>query len=252
MSEKKDNGVIPKVFKILSAFIDESDQWGVRDLASHLDLPISTLHRFLKSLQDQGMLEYNPDTRKYQIGMELYRIGSVLSTKFDFKKIAQPFLKSFVNKFDETICLVLYHKKYKKVMFLDQVVGSSPFQYVINIGDLQPVPYGSSGKSIMAYLDREEVEQILNLESFDTHQKNKIIKELKEIREEGAAFSFGERVEGARGIAAPIFDSSKSPIGSVIFASPIKDLDEKYEKELSQEIQDIALKISKQLGYAEE
>ncbi|MFD1037327.1 IclR family transcriptional regulator [Virgibacillus byunsanensis] len=249
MNSSNRNSVIEKAFTILFVFIDEQDEWGVRDLAKRLEYPTSTLHRMLRSLQDLGLLEYNSTTRKYEMGVELLRIGSVLSSKLDIKKLARPFLEQFVDEYKETICLVLYHRKTKKLMFVDQIIGPAPFQYVINLGELQPVPYGSSGKSILAFLESEEVEHILRIEDFSDDQKNNIRKELQTIRNNGVALSEGERVKGARGIAAPLFDSSGFPIGSVIFAAPIIQLEKDYETLLSLAIKEISTSISQKLGY---
>lgn len=247
-SEKKPN-VINKTFKVINAFVDGNSQWGVRDLAKYLCFPTSTLHRFLLQLQEEGILEFNETTNKYQIGMEMIRISSVIASKIDIKMIARPILEKLVERHEETICLIAYYKKRRKIVFIDKISGPDPLQYVINIGEPQQVPYGSSGKSILAFLEQEEIDEIIEQEQFSESKRIMLNQELKEIREKGFVTSVGDRIKGSKGIGVPIFNSFGYPIGSIVYTIPITRFNSSKEEEMIQDLKDAAAQISSIFGY---
>jgi DNA-binding IclR family transcriptional regulator len=241
--------VINKSINILRAFVDVSPEWGVRDLAKYLKLPPSTLHRFLLQLQEEEILEFNPSTYKYVIGMELIRFSSAISSKIDIKTVSRPILQKLVDKHNHTMCLILYLKKEQKIMFLDKISGENPIQYVIDIGVPHAVPYGSSGKSILAFLKQEEIDQIIEKENFSTNEVEKLTLELNMIRANGYVTSKGDRIKGSNGIGAPIFDSSGSPIGSIVYSIPITQFNKSEERALANDLVVAANYISRILGY---
>jgi DNA-binding IclR family transcriptional regulator len=228
--------------------VDEQREWGVRDLAKHLDLPVSTLHRLLYQLQDEGIIKYNEQLNKYGIGIELIRISAIVSNETDIKKITKPFLQKLVSKYNETFCLVLYDKKRRRIIWADKINGPQPLQYVINIGELQPVPYGSSGKSIMAFLDESDIQKICEEEHFSADQVQELLKQLEQIRKNGVASTRNERLAGSKGIASPILDYEGRPLGSLVFTVPISRFNPELEDEISADIKKAAMEISRILG----
>lgn len=247
--EKAGSGVVKKVFEVIKAFVDEKQEWGVRDLSRHLGMPKSTMHRLLTQLQDEGVLEFNHATGKYRIGVEMVRISSVVASNIDLIKIARPFMRKLVEKYNETICLVMYHKQTKKIAFVEKMQGSQPLQYVIHLGELQPIPYGSTGKSILAFLNPEEIEQILSDEGFAGEKLEEVRRELMTIRKNGYAITQNQRIEGARGIGAPIFNAAGEPLASLVYTVPIARFREEQKDDIVADITAAAGQISNILGY---
>src|SRR3954451_20670027 len=65
---------VTKVCRILGEF-KHRPSLGVTDLARRLDLLPSDIHRILASLQIYGYVEQNPETKRYQLGTGLLRLG---------------------------------------------------------------------------------------------------------------------------------------------------------------------------------
>ena len=241
-------GVIEKTLTIIKAFVDIQPEWGVRELAKELDFPVSTLHRFLLSLQEEGILESNSSTGKYSVGFEMIRISSVITANVDILKTIKPFMRKLVDQHNETICLVLYNNKLRKIAFVDKVTGLNPLQYVVNLGEFQSVPYGASGKSIFAFLDYTEREAIYQQEGFSEEQQLEVEKELITIRLKGYASTHDQRITGAKGIAAPIINSTNQAIGSLVFTVPKNRFEILKEQEIVHDLLESARQISRILG----
>ncbi len=49
------SGAVRRTVKVLEAFTSK-DKWGVRELAAHLDIPKSGLHRILQDMAVEGLV----------------------------------------------------------------------------------------------------------------------------------------------------------------------------------------------------
>jgi len=246
--KKNRSGVISKATRIIQAFVDDNHEWGVRDLAKYLSMPVATVHRLIYQLQDENIISFDEQKNKYTIGTELIRLSTRVSNQTDIKKVTAPYLYKLVEKHKETVCLVLYIKEKQKMIWFDKVNGPEPLQYIISMGELQPLPYGSSVKSIMAYLDEAEVIEICKKENFSDNDIEKIKKELSQIQEERVFTTRSERLEGSRGIASAIIGADQRPVGSIVFTAPISRVEDKDIEAIKKDIKEAAEEVSTILG----
>ena len=248
--EGSNSNVISKTLDVLRAFTDKQMEWGVNELARYLEVPVSSLHRILKILKGENILEISSVTGKYKIGSEMIRMSSIISSKVDIKNVARPFMKNLSDKLNESVYLSLYHPQQKKLSFVDSFHSSNnALQYVLEIGVLHPLYLASSGKAILAFLDQGEIDMVFKESGIDKEEQLKIRKELEVIREQGFAFTMNERRIGAFGAGAPIFDSSQKVIGSLICVIPIKNFVESKVTFITDQIKTEAKNISYSIGY---
>jgi DNA-binding IclR family transcriptional regulator len=107
----------------------------------------------------------------------------------------------------------------------------------------------------LAYLPEERQEKILAtvpLHPFTRHtitDQAVLRDELGKIRSHGYAFSHGEWIQDASGVAAPIYGPDRVVMGALTISGPsqrfTRDVIDKYGREAI----DAALEISRQLGY---
>ncbi len=243
------SNVISKTFAILRAFADEKPAWGVNELARYLDIPASSLHRNLKILRQESILEISSQTGKYKIGPEFLRIASIVSSQVEIKNIAKPFLEDISSTFNESVYLGIYHPQHKKISFVEGIHSHNPLQYVLRVGVLQPIHVAASGKTVLAFLENEEIQSIFENENVSLEEQNRIQKDIQMVREQGFLVTLGERLVEASGTAAPIFDSTQKVIGCVTCVIPLNHYNESPKEELAKRIVDGAKRISRILGY---
>jgi len=250
MSGKKRSNVISKSLLVLRSFTDVKKEWGVNELARYLDMPVSSLHRILTILKDEGILAFSTNTQKYNIGLEMIRLSSIVFSDLDIKNIAKPFMESLSETLNESIYLSLYHPDLKQMSFIESVHSSNnAFQYVLEIGVLHSIHIASSGKSILSFFRDEEIESIVEKQNMDVKDRQNLINELEEIRKNGYSFTFNERGIGAFGASAPIFDASQNVVGSLICVLPIKQFEKSKAPVICKELKRKAKEISYSLGY---
>ncbi|MBM7573038.1 IclR family transcriptional regulator [Aquibacillus albus] len=240
--------VIEKTLTVLKAFTEIQPLWGVNELSRNLNLPASTLHRILKILREDGILEVT-DTGKYKLGPEMFRLSSIVYSQIDIKNLAKPHLELLSTDVDESVYLAQYFPQHKRLSFIYGSQSKHALQYVLELGILQPIHIAASGKAILAFLDNSEIESVFDHEGLTEDQRIETLKELTEIKEQGYAMTRSERLKSALGFGAPIFDATQKVVGSIICAIPIHHYEEKNKDLIVEKIIESAKNISHTLGY---
>jgi IclR family transcriptional regulator, KDG regulon repressor len=74
--------------------------------------------------------------------------------------------------------------------------------------------------------------------------------ELQRVREQGCAVSFGEWIDDAAGVAAPVMNQAGEAIAALTISGPIQRFNEENVAIYCQEVKRFAARISQGLGYA--
>src|SRR5262249_3131311 len=103
--------------------------------------------------------------------------------------------------------------------------GNHSIRYVTPTGVRVPLHAGASGKVILAYLARAEIDDYIarGLPAFTERtisSPRSLRADLAKIRERGYAISVGEVTVDAAGVAAPIVDYRGAPVASVAVTAP--------------------------------
>ena len=209
--------------KLLEALAEENSGLSVLEIARKLSFSKSTTHRTLQILEQEGFAEQDPTDQRYRRGPRMFNLAFNLSASFDLRNLAHPILKRIVEQVNETVYLCVYSQKL--LVFLDQVQCSHPVQYINPIGRRQGMHAGAAGKVILAHLPQGIANQILSgrLPRFTPTtitDPRHLRKELKQIKEQGYAISFGEFAAGGVGMAAVILDSRSVAVGCINMVIP--------------------------------
>lgn len=246
---------IGKTFQLLSLMLEGKDgSWGVRELARASGLPPTTVHRLLASLENEGLVSREPESEGYRIGLEFYRLAWRAEAQFPIRDVAIPFMRSVVADCSETVFLGLYDPTRLEMMFVAVAESSHPLRYFIPLNQWIPVYTSASGMAIMAFLPRQEREQIVKhtqlapLTEYTITDPILLEKELVRIRATGYACTHSQRTVGAVGVATPIWGHNNRVIGDLVITIPEQRFDASQEPELAKLLIHYSKCISEHLG----
>jgi DNA-binding IclR family transcriptional regulator len=249
-------GTVARVVQLLACLAEADGPVSIKFLCQTLKLPASTVHRLLGLLADEGMVERNADRPIYAPGLELVRIASLLASKVHVLDIAKPFMRAVVRDCDETCCLLQYLPDRRKVMALHAEFSSHPLRYRIDLYQPHSLLWGATGRAVLAFLPPDEIEAAIRdgdsspATGEPPSARETILADLAEIRSRGYAITHGQKIEGAVGIGAPIFNSERRAIGSLCMTIPETRFNKKTQTRLSQILMSRAGELSRALGYA--
>lgn len=250
-------GTVERTLELIQLFAGARTEWTLGELAGAANLPPSTAHRLLKLLQNQGFVENNPQTRRYRPGVELYRIGAVLASRMPIIALAMPILQDIVGQSDETALLSLYYSRQQQKAFVAQVESTRSMRYVIELNVRRPLLWGASAHAILAYLDPATITQVLarrdpSPASGELPNRNELMRELARIRDEGYAWSAGEGVATALGLALPVFGAGGAVVGSLSVTYPDFRMDDALNRQLLGLLRRGAEQLSTAIGWTDE
>lgn len=172
----------------------------------------------------EGLLIRNEHDKKYELGLEFVVFSEIVRENSNLLLAAEPVMQKFNDKTTESITLnIIENHQRKCISSLDSKHELTTLSYV---GHQSPLYAGASAKVLLAYFPEEKLVNYLKqvdiqeLTDSTITDLEQLRNELRKIRENGYAFSQGERVKGAVSISAPIFDSLSNVIALISVTIP--------------------------------
>lgn len=243
---------INRLVRVLDSFTPDRPTWSLAELSAHLNVPKSTLHRFLLGLDTFGILRRDAEDRRWRLGYRLFVWGNLAADSTDLRDVAHPVLRELMAATGESAILTVYQDG--EVLCLDKVETTQPVRMTMTIGSRRPAHAGSSSKVLMAYLPRVEVEAIIRHHGLPKLCTNTItdpaalMAELDRIRAQGYARSLEETDLSAWGVAAPVFGWKEGQVVAAVgIAGPTSRYDEQRIEEYLRLCRRAADQISQRL-----
>jgi IclR family acetate operon transcriptional repressor len=254
--EGQDRNPLGKALKVLRHLLESGNgYYGVRDLARSLNLPTTTVHRALAALEAEGLVQREPETGRYQLGLEFYRLAWRAQAQYPVRDIAMRYLPEIVSKTGETGFLGLYDSQRMEMFFAAGIDSDNPVRYVVPLHQWFPVYASASGLAVMAFLPEEERQRIVKRTKLAPLTANTVTDagvleaELAEIRAQGYACTHGRRITGASSVAVPIFLPGRIVTGDLVLTIPEQRFEPAHEASLARLLQKYAKGISEQIGH---
>jgi len=224
---------------VLLRLIAQAREEGMRlsELVDTTGLTKPTVHRLLKSLATEGLLDQDDSTGKWHLGPEMYVMGSASTTRFPIEEFAQPSLARLASATGESAFLSM-RRGYETICLLREE-GSFPIRsFVLMAGTRFPLGVGSAGLAILSHLDESDREDALAHLDLSTGEWGAgqslpaIRKTIADARINGWVVNPGRIVEGSWGMAAAIFDRSNRPM----WALTITGIESRFQPERQKEL----------------
>ena len=218
-----DSGTVNRVLRLLGCFA-EQERWGLNDLARALSLPKATAHRLLGLCKPLNFVMQDDDGM-YQPGLALYRLAGKLASEMPLNQLAEPILRDVRDRTDETVILALLDRSELQVYFSLSASPAHPLRYTIQHNRLQPLSWGATARSLLAFLSPQEIDEVIRRAEPSplTGQPlcaDELRAALAQIRQQGYAASHAERAPEAHGIAVPFFDRQGQVRGNLTLTVP--------------------------------
>ena len=213
----------------LLALLSERRELRVTDVANELNVAVSTAHRLLSELRQQGFARQLPQSRHYVAGPTLLRLATEVGPARPLDEVARSHLEKLCEKAGETVNMQVLTGR--EVLFLDSVEVDLPLRVVRRAGTRSPAYASAGGKVLLAALPPERVNAILPrlLAARTTRTittRDELAESIVVIRAQGYATNWGENDDGVNAIAVPVVDVAGRTLAAVSVAAPAVRLPE--------------------------
>jgi DNA-binding IclR family transcriptional regulator len=200
------------------------------DLIEETGLNKSTCWSLLRTLDRERLVEHDPDTRTYRLGIGLVELGATASEQLTYLGVVKRYLAELLEEMNVTF--VIYRRlDQRRVSLVDKLERLHRVRITVPVGTEIPIQGGSFGRCFLAYEQPEVVDAVLaeGLQPFTPHSVTDVDEfraELDQVRERGWAVDHEGFALGISTIAAPVFAVSGKlllVVGGVAITSLLDD-----------------------------
>lgn len=147
------------IAKVLAAEANNSGL-SISELTTKCDLPLSTLHRILKAMIQQGMIEQDEQTKHYYLGTIWMELGLQVYDTMDYISKIRPELERLARRVEESVYL-------SKPAGLDTIIieridsAANPIRIYDQLGIRIPMHIGAANKAILAAMSSAQSKEII-------------------------------------------------------------------------------------------
>jgi len=212
---------VDRAVEILRCF-GPGDKLGVTEIGRRVGLHKSTVFGLINTLVSNGLLEKAPESDKYQLGIELFRLGS--NVQSGIREIGAPHVRQLMEATGETVNLVFPDGR--DVIYVDKRESPHSMRICTSIGLRVPMYCTAVGKVVLAFMDAERQDALIDGLELTPRTGNTIKtreelrEQLKKIRAAGFAIDNEELEYGLVCVAVPILNRTGEPVAALSVSGP--------------------------------
>jgi DNA-binding IclR family transcriptional regulator len=248
-------GVIQSVQRaaaILRALGSGSPSLGVTELAERLGLAKPTVHGLLRTLEQTGLVSQDVTTGKYFLGPGVLQLGNAYLAGSELRARSMMRAAALARQVNEVVWVAVLTGE--QVMVIHHEFRPDDEVQILEVGATIPWHACALGHAIVAHLDDADVDRLLReprraLTGRTRTSPEALRKALAAVRDKGVAVENQEANVGDAGLAAPLFDHSGGPVGSLGVVGPADRLLARgCRTTLTRAVVEVARGVSRDLG----
>lgn len=209
---------VTRAVGILRKLGNSTEPMGVNQIARDLSLIPSTCLHILRVLADEGLVAFDPISKRYSIDIGILPIARNAIRKNNFVNVIEQRLTELSVKYEITgIATQFSEPNHMIVVAISQ--ATSPFRLQVDLGNRFPTLISATGRCFAAFS---------NIGNADLKKHFKGLKwdhppsfeqwktEIEETKENGFALDKGNYISGVSIIAVPFFNQSNQITRSIV------------------------------------
>jgi IclR family transcriptional regulator, KDG regulon repressor len=246
-------GSVHNAARLLKSFSSLERELGVTELAQRLGLGKSTVHRLLATLAEEQLIEQDPVSGRYRLGLAVHELGAAASTATDLHAAVLAPMSVLRSRTGETVQIAVLDGR--EVVYVERLESPNTLRLFIEVGRRNDAHSTGTGKCLLAYLDDASLDRLLTgweltaKTDWTITDQRALRDELAQIRRKGYATNLHESEAGVVSVAAPIRDARNRVIASMSVAGPAVRMEPVLERTAQAVIEACAV-ASRRLGWA--
>lgn len=233
LSSEKCQGMLGRVQTLVRAFgvldeIAKAEAMSLTEIAQLVNLPRSTTHRLLSTMQALRYVEFDRNTNRWRIGIQALAVGGAFAQARDFGQLGRSIMRSLFDQVHH--CVNIAVPENFSVCYVGQVGTTGFRQASAKPGAVLPLHTTASGKALMAHWPQSEFDRYLAGTSLARRTSRTLVDpaalrdELQLVRRRGYATDDEEHEDGLRCVAAVVQDQYGVPKASLSVSDRISEL----------------------------
>jgi DNA-binding IclR family transcriptional regulator len=202
---------VPRLFAVIRALATVQAEGGrVTQIARSVGLTQATTHRLLQSLAAEGIVEQDPLTKLYRLGIEFFALAAQAGNPGNLRTLCRPALLRLCASLGDSIFLLA--RSGFDAVCLDRSEGPFPIRsFTGDVGGRVALGVGQGALAILAFLPEVEREEVIRfnlsrVREYGVYDEVYLRTEIDRVRQSGFASRSTGLLDGMAGVAVPILD----------------------------------------------
>jgi IclR family transcriptional regulator, acetate operon repressor len=251
--EARTASVVSNAISVLRCFSVREPLMGVTEIAARVGLHKSTVSRILATLEQENLVERDPQTRRFRLGLGLITMTGPLLADLDERRVAYPVLQELTEQTGETSALMVWNGS--ETVCLEQIPSPQQIKHTTPLGTRFDTALSSSVQIFLAAQPPERVRALLlsgRINHFTATETGITTYQqlLREVSSDGVAVNYGKTSVDEVGVSTPVFDHRDELVAAVMIAAPRYRVTEERLTHLVAACKAASARVSQRLGRA--
>ena len=221
------------------------------DLASRTGLQRPTVHRMLKCLTLENMVQQDPDSHRYYLGPMVFELGLTAAPRFNLREICHPSMNRIAEATGDTVFLT--QRSGLDSVCVDRQEGTFPIKtFTLEIGMRRPLGVGTGSLAILSALSDEEVRHVVNANAPRLPEygltPSSLLAQVKRAQKLGYAVREMPSLAGVRSIGHALHNQSGVAFAALSVSAISSRMSEKRVVELAAMLKNETRLVEKQVA----
>jgi DNA-binding IclR family transcriptional regulator len=235
MNATDSGSAVSRALAIIESISAANKPLSIADLTEQLELPKATVHRVVMSLWHQGILQREPDSKRFATGQRLTHLAIDALRISAQRAVRHAILQGLVDHIRETCNFNMMDQN--EIVYIDRVEADWPLRVHFQPGSRVPLHCTATGKLFLSQLPPARRRRLITTLNLKAHTPNTFIDpehleaELLRIRAQKIGTDNEEFLAGLVAVAVPIHDRHNRICAALAVHGPIGRLS--FEQALS-------------------
>jgi DNA-binding IclR family transcriptional regulator len=227
---------------------------GVAELATEFGWPKSSCSRILKDMAEHGLLERDPATRRYRVGLLMLELGRWYRAGDPLIEAADALMADVTRKTGHSSSLVILEGT--EVIVLRSWAGSHHHAGFRQPGNRGAASATSTGRCLLARLPDAEIERRYTPFPPESHllrapqNLSALMTRVRQVRERGFEVTVDEYIVGVAGVSVAAHDPGSGETIALNVIMPSARTTSKDRSEVARLLLGVASQLAAQFGNA--
>lgn len=221
---------VSTLFSILER-LKADDGMGVSELAREMGMSKGAVHRYLRTLVEEGYAVNEDGT--YGLSMRFLDYGSYVRNRYPYNEYIQPKVRQLAEETGERAQYIV--EEHGRGIYLHRERGANAVETDARVGKVVYLHTTASGKAILSQLPDARIQEILDDHGLEPKTDRTVtdraafMDQLADVRDRGYALNDEEHARGLFAVGVPISDRNDEVLGGLSVSGPVNRLQDKYE-----------------------
>lgn len=221
------------------------------DLATRTGLQRPTVHRMLKCLAHEGMVQQDSDSHRYYLGSMVFELGLTAAPRFNLRELCHPAMARIAEATGDTVFLT--QRSGLDAVCIDRHEGTFPIKtFTLEIGMRRPLGVGTGSLAIVAALPDDEIQIIMdnNKSRLDEYgvSAQTLMAQVRRAQKLGFSMREAPTLAGVRSVGHAIRNQGSVPFAALSVSTISSRMTEKRMTEIAQLLKNEVRLIEKQIA----